>query len=118
MQRNGRRNASKTLTQGIKTMAIKFTGEWALEHVSGLEWQQDNSGMYTIISRLPNGDVRIEIMSTEDNPARSFDGPHSDVRKQVMRWLASNVTDVSLEHAAYIGAELERAGLQTDYVQD
>lgn len=108
---------------------------WQLIHVDKTEWIQDKSGLYVYISWvLDTDEVRLDIFREIVNgswPVISFQGDVDSVRKASMRWLSS-VSDepmgdsgpecrdfVSLEHAAYIGAELERADTERiDYVQD
>lgn len=96
-------------------MTAKALLNWELVKVQSLEWQQDQSGIYTLIHSTPQG-VRVDIMRAEDDyPLRSYMGRAGDVRKQ----LARDWEDLSLEHSAYIGFELARAELlRSNYVQD
>jgi hypothetical protein len=64
---------------------------------------------------------------TERNaePIQSFIGGSDNVRKAVMRWFDNHAAilkkglGISLEHAAYIGAELERCDTERiDFVQN
>ena len=94
--------------------------KWELKTVSDVEWQRDTSGLYALINwRMPEDDVRIDVMTSDDMPLVSFVGPTDGVRKHLMRWLVDTGNVISIEHAAYIGAELEKAGtMRIDYVQD
>lgn len=99
-------------------MPVKTT--WGLRTVSDVDWQRDTSGLYVLINwRLPEDDVRIDVMTSDDTPLISFAGPTDGVRKHLMRWLVETGNMISIEHAAYIGHELCRADhLKTEYVQD
>jgi hypothetical protein len=98
---------------------VKTVTQWELVEVGQVEWAQDESGVYTVINHLANGLVRVDVMTTDHDPVISFVGEVADVRKTLARWLQNNVSDVSLEHMAYIGAELARADLlKSDYIQD
>ena len=95
---------------------------WELNKISHLDWIQDDSGYYTYIHSIEIGVVRLDIMTTDNDPVVSFQGKADDVRKAVMRWFEDKnllIHIISLEHAAYIGAELAKAEiLGIDYVQD
>lgn len=101
--------------------------EWELREVPETQWQEDESGVYTLISWRPKEhDVRLDVMASrqlgimysKDDPVLSFAGSADAVRKWVTRWLNASFP-VSLEHAAYIGSELQRAlFMQTAYVQN
>lgn len=66
---------------------------WKLIREKSIDWPKDNSGIYTIINRQDtNGqhkefagltrEVRIDVMSTKDDPIVSFVGcNHEDLRK-------------------------------------
>ena len=102
---------------------------WQLNRVDDIEWKQDQSGVNVIISwdRLTDS-VRLDILTDRNVvPLQSFIGRHDNVRKAAMRWIhkASRLfypnakVQISLEHAAYIGSELERCDTERiDYVQD
>jgi hypothetical protein len=102
--------------------------QWKLNQVEPTECTLDNSGVYTIISRcsaLSGQQIRLDIMSSDDEPLQSFIGDGNDVRKAVIDWidnyyLASDpVTgNISTEHASYIGYEIARAMADENYVQD
>lgn len=99
---------------------------WQLTHVEDVEHTQDDSGVYVYINWvMPDNEARLDIMSESNSePLASFQGCADNVRKHVMRWFENRAGDggpvgpISLEHAAYIGAELERADTERiDYVQ-
>lgn len=103
--------------------------QWQLNRVDPTEWVQDESGVHVLINWDTQTDsVRLDVMghsfACSPVPLVSFAGHADDVRKHAMRWLTDHVKSnngfpVSLEHAAYIGAELERADTERiDYVQD
>lgn len=93
--------------------------KWQLIKCSAIKWQQDESGYYTIINGLDNQQVRMDIMTTSDQPAISFQGHAENVRKTAMRYADEHCWNMSLEHAAYIGYELHRAEEQgKQYIQD
>lgn len=112
---------------------------WQLNRVDDIEWTQDKSGVYVLINWDPQIDlVRLDIMPVLPTPSDvlplvSFAGRADNVRKATMRWFVENIgaacdldcpaeqakRGVSLEHAAYIGAELQCADTERiDYVQD
>lgn len=101
---------------------------WRLNHVDDIEWTQDDSRLYVYINwDLQTESARLDVMTeTNAEPLQSFIGKAINVRKATMLWLTSalygktyNPELVSLEHAAYIGAELERCDTERiDYVQD
>ncbi len=101
-------------------------GQWQLIRVDPTEWIQDESGVHVLINwDGQTASVRLDVFTAGDEPLASFVGHAADVRKHTMRWLADHVKSnngivaVSLEHAAYIGAELERADTERiDYMQD
>ncbi len=104
---------------GTKTM-------WQLHRVDDIEWTPDDSGVYVLISwDLLTGSVRLDVLRQADNtPLVSFAGRADNVRKAAMAWFEARISQkaglgMSLEHASYIGAELERADTERiDYVQD
>lgn len=60
-----------------------------------------------------------DSLADNHEPIQSFAGTADNVRKHSMRFLAEHVPNVSLEHAAYIGHQLELADIwRLDYVQD
>ena len=111
--------------------------DWKLIEVeTEPEWTQDKSRMYAIVHRVVTrephkgyaGDrvrVRVDLMvrphlrsvSTTDIPLISWIGSADAVRKTVSKYLDAGFVSVSYEHAAYIGAEIARAGLDSGYVQ-
>lgn len=92
---------------------------WELIKVDDVEWQQDKSGFYTLINVLPSGEIRLDIMTSTDSPAISFQGEAANVRKAAMKYAEQQGWSMSLEHAAYIGYEIARAEVLLDsYVQD
>ena len=104
----------------------KAKSGWQLNRVDDIDWTQDNSGVYVYINwDLQTESVRLDIMTKKAVPLVSFAGKAENVRKATMHWLFDYTVDnhdcgfISLEHASYIGAELERADTErTDYVQD
>ena len=103
---------------------------WELKKVGKTDWIQDDSGIYTLINWHHVG-VRLDVMTTDDEPVMSFLGKADDVRKAVIQYMSINtgcggqfrdnngLPTVSLEHAAYIGAELAKAEiLGIKYIQD
>jgi hypothetical protein len=109
--------------------------EWELEHVTPKEWEQDTSGLYTVVHRIAilgvhkgiageRIEIRVDIMSSDDEPIRSFQSmnPH-DLRIAVARFLSewrpeTSIAHCSYEHLAYIGAEIQRAYMDENYKQD
>lgn len=95
---------------------------WQLNRVDDIEWIQDRSGIYVVINwDTQTGSARLDVMAEAlAEPLQSFIGKADNVRKAVMQWLVKRVRfGISLEHAAYIGAELERCDTERiDYVQD
>ncbi len=106
---------------------------WTLNYAEPSECIMDNSGIYTVINRQEKTEthkqyagmrvsVRIDVMADADVPLISFQGAAEDVRKAVIRWIENHFGFIhgrsfSIEHASYIGAELERAMSDTKYVQ-
>lgn len=100
---------------------------WKLNRVDDIEWIQDRSGIYVYIAwDLQTESTRLDIMIEADaEPLQLFIGRADNVRKAAMQWFVSalygktyNPELVSLEHAAYIGAELERCDTERiDFVQ-
>ena len=102
---------------------------WALTEVAYTEWTQDQSGVYVIVNRIcqkmthkeyigQTVSIRVDVMSDKDIPLHSFVGPAHDVRINVLRWLEDNGYKLSLEHAGYIGSEIERANMDLHYIQE
>ncbi len=93
--------------------------KWRLHNVPDVAWQQDPCGIVCIINWIWTTDaVRIDLMQ-DDRALVSFQGKAYNVRKHTMQWLAKYVPVFGLDHAAYIGAEIERADTERiDYVQD
>lgn len=109
------------------------TDKWKLNVVDDIPWTQDESGVYVIINwDMLTESARLDIMvEAKTEPIQSFVGKADNVRKATMQWFNTpqavsacgfdgDCRDyVSLEHAAYIGAELERCDTERiDYVQD
>ncbi len=102
---------------------------WTLNYAEPSECIMDNSGIYTVINRQEKTEthkqyagtrisVRIDVMTIDNVPVISFQGQAEDVRKAVIRWIENrSFWELSIEHASYIGAELERAVSDTKYVQ-
>ena len=89
---------------------------WQLIQVGKTEWQQDDSGYYTLIHHIKDDTVRLDVMDKDDMPVVSFQGTADNVRKHAMQYM--EFWGLSREHAAYIGAELARCALcQQHYVQ-
>lgn len=94
---------------------------WKLQNAGDTEFRPDTSGIYCLINWLVDQDaVRLDIMSKADEPLQSFVGDADNVRKHAMRWIhEKSPIQISLEHAAYIGSELEKADtMRINYVQD
>ena len=93
--------------------------EWKLIKVEKTEWEQDDSGHYSIIVYVESSnEVRLDLMLHVQEPVISFQGDADDVRKAVMQYVDSNCCNISAEHAAYIGSELSKAALlKSEYVQ-
>jgi len=106
--------------------------DWELIEVGPMEMECtiDKSGVYTIVNRVVRTEthkeyagmrvlVRVDIMGTvDDSPMISFIGGAENVRKHVMAWLDTHILGVTVEHASYIGAEIHRASVEANYVQD
>jgi hypothetical protein len=89
---------------------------WELRQVEDIEWRQDDSGYYaSIVHVRETGEVRLDIMSTDNNPLISFQGSATAVCKNAMRYIDENCINVSAEYAAYIGYELAKAELVRGY---
>jgi len=106
-----------------------MTDKWQLIHCEPVEWKQDESGHYCIINAIMKNvpewqppqslAVRLDWLTTTDQPAISFVGTADAVCKNAMRYAEEHGWNVSLEHAAYIGAKLARAEiLGSNYVQE
>lgn len=98
-------------------------------------WHEDNSGLYVTVHRIEEKavhkghsgvriGVRVDLMRKEgDDPVRSWIGHPDAVRKALMQWIDNTVQNrgvvprLSCEHAAYIGAEIQRASVDPNYVQ-
>ncbi|KKN71927.1 hypothetical protein LCGC14_0415730 [marine sediment metagenome] len=103
--------------------------EWKLIECEDVPCIIDNSGVYTVINRLIETEygkgagvtykgIRVDIMSSADNPLVSIQGEANAVRKSVITWLILHaVMPVSTEHASYIGYEIMRARSEANYVQ-
>ncbi len=94
---------------------------WQLIKVPKTDWIKDNSGYYTLINWIDENTVRLDVMDRDDMPIVSFQGAASDVRKHIMQHISAICSGrlISVEHVAYIGAELARCELlKTNYVQD
>ncbi len=99
---------------------------WRLYNVPDVAWQQDDSGIACLIRWTATDVVRIDLIDLMNEVGTdggrfivSFQGEADNVRRHTMQWLAKYVPEFSLEHAAYIGAEIERADTERiDYVQD
>lgn len=94
--------------------------KWKLIEVEPLEWKQDKSGFYCLINVIESrGDIRVDLMTSTDSPAVSFQGKPADVRKYLARYTEQHGLMLSAEHMAYIGYEIARAEyFGTEYVQD
>lgn len=108
---------------------------WKLNKADDIECLMDDSGVYTIITRIAVREthkeyagtrisVRVDIITDHtinetcvDEPLQSFIGIGDNVRKHTIRWIKENNIKISLEHASYIGAECERAMLEPHFVQ-
>lgn len=94
---------------------------WRIVDVPETAWTEDPCGISGVINWiLPQDIVRIDLITTQGGrPIVSFQGSTDNVRKHTMQWLAKYVPTFDLAHAAYIGAELERADTERiDFVQD
>ncbi len=96
---------------------------WQLNRVDDIDWTHDGSGIYVYINwdKLTDS-ARLDIVRQADSEMlQSFIGKADNVRKAAMRWIWTEYPEsskFSFEHAAYIGAELERCDTERiDYVQ-
>lgn len=104
----------------------KQKGNWQLNRVDDIGWVQDDSDICVVINwDIQTESARLDIMKeTRIKPLQSFIGKADNVRKAAMQWFAKRVSQkaglgISIEHAAYIGAELERCDTERiDYIQD
>ena len=101
----------------------KLPDKWRLVNVPFTAWKQDDSGFACLIRWTETDVVRIDLINELDVDGGvfivSFQGNADDVRKHTMGWLMKHVPTFDLAHAAYIGAELERADTERiDFVQD
>lgn len=93
--------------------------KWQLIRAEDTEWEQDKSGYYCLINPLPNGEIRLDILTSTHSPAISFEGKAQNVYKCAMRYAEEHGWSLSYEHIAYIGYELAMAEiLGKDYIQD
>lgn len=108
-----------------KGIDIERDTNWQLNRVDKIEWIQDGSGIYVCINwDVLTESARLDILAVADAvPLQSFIGNADNVRKATMRWFDSRLSQriglgISAEHAAYIGAELERCDTERiDYIQ-
>jgi len=90
----------------------------------------DKTGFYTVIHRQEERvshkqynnviiGVRIDIMHHPLHlPMISFVSSNMEVlRKKVIQWISHQTTDLSLQHAGYIGQELQRAFTTPNFIQ-
>ena len=97
----------------------------------------DDCGLYTVVNRVVKMEthkeysgerilVRVDILSNENEPIRSFIGNGNDVRKAVIRFILAYLQGhrcphqrgtFSREHASYIGWEIHRADTDPGYEQ-
>lgn len=93
--------------------------DWKLVDLIGkkeIEFELDDSGVYTLINRVLNDCIRVDVMNTVGHiPMMSFMGEPENVRKHVIEYLYAY--DISIEHASYIGSEIAKASLDETYVQ-
>lgn len=99
---------------------LPVKNKWQLNNVDDIEYTIDVCGIYVLINwQCQTNTVRLDIMSDNHEPRQSFAGTSDNVRKHAMRWIRWNGYQMTLEHAAYIGAELEKADrMRGDYIQD
>lgn len=80
-----------------------------IEVAAEREMRYDSSGGYSIIN-IKNGKLRIDWMTTDDEPVFSLVGnTPAAVYKRLSDEFDSRGIKVSTEHAMYIGKELQRA---------
>ena len=110
---------NSTIDELYAVKPTSYNLPWELKEVSDVQWIGDASGVYVLISWRPiTKDVRLDVMTVEHRPVVSFAGSAGDVRKAAMQWLGLT-NDMSIEHASYIGQELERAAwCEAEYVQE
>jgi hypothetical protein len=98
---------------------VPIKTQWQLNRVDDIKYTPDNSGVYVLINwDLQTDSVRLDVMTSDNDPLISFAGKAENVRKHTMRFLSDNKIPVSLEHASYIGREIERSDNERiDYVQ-
>ena len=100
---------------------------WKLNRVDAIEWVEDKSGVYVVINwDMLTDSVRLDFMAKDSTPLQSFIGDSDDVRKAAIAWVYAKSMisfpnaeiQISMDHAAYIGAELERCDTERiDYIQ-
>lgn len=120
------RDAARLAAFERDLLPVRKQSNWQLIRVDDIAWVQDRSGIYVVINwDVQTESARLDVMTEADaEPLQSFIGSADNVRKAVMRWFAGRISQkaglgISLEHAAYIGAELERCDTERiDYVQD
>ena len=105
-----------------KGIDVEHDTAWKLNRVSDTAWIQDTSGIVVYINwDTATQSVRLDVM-LKDEPKQSFIGTADNVRKATMQWITdwpNSDIQISLEHAAYIGAELERCDTERiDYMQN
>lgn len=104
---------------------------WELIEAKDRECTIDESGLYAIINRSVKTEthkeysgtrilVRADLMDEQDEPIRSWQGTANNVRKHLIAYIAEHYgyAAISSEHASYIGYELMRAEMDSNYVQD
>lgn len=109
-------------------LPVRSKTQWQLNRIDDIAWIQNRSGVYVYINYdVKTESIRLDIMAIAQlpvaEPLQSFVGKADNVRKAAMQWFAARIAQkaglgVSLEHAAYIGAELERCDTERiDYIQ-
>ncbi len=93
---------------------------WKLIHVRERNWQQDTSGLYTVIHYTVEKEIRVDLMNSLNMPCVSIQGETiGAVYKGLADYLESLKIELSAEHLLYIGTELQKAAIQkSGYIQD
>lgn len=109
----------KSAKQAIDGMTKSM--QWKIIQTSDneIEWQKDDSGIYSLITWNPSDNVRCDLMSDNHEPIVTFVGKSDNVRKAICKFCSDNQIHLSDQHASYIGRELTRAEFETtSYNQD
>jgi len=96
------------------------TLQWTIVEVNQeIECSIDDSGIYTDIHWTADNRIRVDVMTSQNEPVITFASDNPDaLRKSLIKWLVDTEIYISTEHASYIGAEIFRCNeLKYEYTQ-